>query len=163
GATCGVADNFICLTPNQTASFLTADLDPGTTGYIVAVAVDAQGCPTNFNYLIGDEDVKFTSGHAANLGAEAINALARCLALCDSKSSTAELRFDGLSYSVVPHVLAADNLGSRGDGNDTLLILNRLGGNLGTGAGTLANLFGILYNDAESGISFSLSPGTCQL
>jgi hypothetical protein len=36
-ANCQVADSFICLTENQTASFLTSDLDPGTSGYIVAV------------------------------------------------------------------------------------------------------------------------------
>ncbi|MEK7830744.1 MAG: hypothetical protein AAB401_06625, partial [Acidobacteriota bacterium] len=42
---CSVADNFVCLTPNQTASFLMSDLDPGVTGYMVAVAVDALGCP----------------------------------------------------------------------------------------------------------------------
>src|SRR6185436_13679900 len=63
GSTCSVADANICLTANQTSSFLASDLDPGTTGYIVAVAVDANGCPTNFNFLIGDEYVKFASGH----------------------------------------------------------------------------------------------------
>ena len=67
----------------------------------------------------------------------------------------------------MPRVLALDNIGSRADGNDTLLILNRIGGNLATGASTLINLFGILYNDSEVGLSFgfggaSSSPGTCQ-
>ncbi|MEK7829696.1 MAG: DUF11 domain-containing protein, partial [Acidobacteriota bacterium] len=33
GATCSVADAFVCLTPNQTASFLMSDIDPGITGY----------------------------------------------------------------------------------------------------------------------------------
>src|SRR5205085_9864373 len=27
------ADSFICLTPNQTASFLSSDVDPGVSGY----------------------------------------------------------------------------------------------------------------------------------
>ena len=70
GASCSVADSFICLTPNQTASFRASDLDPDATGYIVAVAVDNQGCPINFNNLIGDAYVKFSTGHAANLAAE---------------------------------------------------------------------------------------------
>src|SRR5215471_16008067 len=62
---------------NQKASFTTSDADPGTRGYIVAVAVDGlTGCPANFNFLIGDEYVKYASGHAANLGAEAIAAIA---------------------------------------------------------------------------------------
>jgi len=76
GATCSVADASLCLTPNQTKSFLASDQDPGVTGYLVAIAVDSvTGCPINFNYLIGDEYVKFASGHEANLGAEAIAAL----------------------------------------------------------------------------------------
>jgi hypothetical protein len=29
---CSVADSYICLTPNQTTSFLASDVDPGTTG-----------------------------------------------------------------------------------------------------------------------------------
>ncbi|MGH9850677.1 MAG: carboxypeptidase regulatory-like domain-containing protein, partial [Blastocatellia bacterium] len=82
GATCSVADAFICLTANQTVSFLASDLDPGTTGYIVAVAVDRNGCPINFNYLIGDEYVKFESGHQANLGAESIPAVAGGFTAC---------------------------------------------------------------------------------
>src|SRR5262249_55332011 len=34
GSSCMAADSYICLTPNQTATFLASDLDPGTTGYI---------------------------------------------------------------------------------------------------------------------------------
>src|SRR5262249_27917385 len=75
GSTCSVADSFLCLTPTQTASFLMSDLDPGVSGYLIAMAVDTQGCPTNFNYLIGDEYVKFSSGQSANLGAEAVTAI----------------------------------------------------------------------------------------
>src|SRR5215470_7674785 len=71
---CTSADNFICLTANQTASFLTSDVDPNTTGFIVAVATDANGCPAPFNFLIGDEFVK-TATHQANLGAEAFAAV----------------------------------------------------------------------------------------
>src|SRR4030095_2758865 len=55
GANCQVADSFVCLTENQTATFRASDLDPGTTGYIVAVASTADGLPARFNFLIGDE------------------------------------------------------------------------------------------------------------
>ena len=157
---CSIADSYICLTANQTASFLASDLDPGTTGYLVAVAVNAIGCPTNFNYLIGDEYVKFTSGHAANLGAEAFANLQT--PACDGNSVTASLDFNGVSYNRVPRVLALDNVGSRADGNDTLVVINRIGGNLGIGASTLGTLFGVFYDDAENALSFSVS-GSCQL
>ncbi len=162
GSSCSVADSILCLTANQTTSFLASDLDPGATGYIVAVAIDGNGCPTNFNYLIGDEYVKFAGGHAANLGAEAITAIAGGLPLCNNASVTATLAFDGISYNVVPRALALDNVGSHADGNDTLLILNRIGGNLAIGASTLGTVFGLMYDDSENVLSFSVT-GSCQL
>ncbi len=163
GASCSVADSYICLTPNQTAAILASDVDAGTTGYVIAVATDAGGCPINFNYLIGDEYVKLATGHQANLGAEAIAALAGGLSACNATTaSSVQINFDGVSYNALPRVLAASNLPSRTDGNDTLLIINRLGGNLATGAATLGTLFGLLYDDAEKAYSFSLPAATCQ-
>ena len=162
GSSCSVTDSHVCLTPNQTATFLASDLDPGVTGYIVAVAVDQKGCPAPFNYLIGDEYVKFTSGRAANLGAEAITAIAGGLSFCNANSETATLSFDGVSYGILPRAVALDNIPSRADGNDTLLILNRIGGDLATGAATLGPIFGALYGDGGGEFSFSFRPGTCQ-
>ncbi|MFN0109836.1 MAG: hypothetical protein ACKVZH_13355 [Blastocatellia bacterium] len=161
---CSIADSYICLTATQTASFLASDVDPGVSGYLVAVAVDGVlGCPVSFNWLIGDEYVKFTSGHAANLGAVAFSALYNGrLAGCDANSVTALIAFDGVAYNRAPAVLALDNIGSRADGNDTLVIINRAGGNLGIGAFTLSTLFGLLYDDAENVLSFSVA-GNCQL
>ncbi|MEP7337895.1 MAG: hypothetical protein ABI977_09125, partial [Acidobacteriota bacterium] len=165
---CSIADSFICLTATQTATFLASDVDPGVTGYIVAIATDANGCPLAFNWLIGDLYVKFTSGHAANLGAEAFAALFfGSSAACDATSSLAGIIFDGVvggpgSYNRVPRVLADSNVPSRADGNDTLIIINRIAGNLGIGAATLGTLFGIFYDDSESPLSFSINGG-CQL
>ena len=164
---CSIADSYICLTANQTASFLASDVDPGITGYIVAVAVSGiTGCPVSDNWLIGDEYVKFTSGHAANLGAVSFAALYDgVLPGCDANSVTAIIRFNGVvgsGYNCAPAVLALDNVGSRADGNDTLVILNRVGGNLGIGASTLGTVFGLLYDDAENVLSFSVT-GSCQL
>jgi hypothetical protein len=163
---CGVADSFICLTANQTASFLASDVDPGIKGYIVAVAVDGVwGCPIVFNHLIGDEYVKFSSGHAANLGAEAFAAQgAGILFGCDANSTDAVLSFNGAvgGYNKAPRVLAVSNIPSRLDGNDTMIIVNRVGGFLSTGAFTTGTLFGLLYDDAESAYSFSIAGG-CQV
>lgn len=164
---CGIADSFICLTANQTASFLASDIDPGVNGYIVAIANDGvNGCPVGFNWLIGDEFIKFSSGHSANLGAVAFAALfTGTMPGCDSNSVTAAVRFNGVAgsgYNCAPAVLALDNVGSRADGNDTLVIVNRVGGNLGIGASTLGTLFGLLYDDAENVTSFSVN-GSCQL
>ncbi|MEP7272785.1 MAG: HYR domain-containing protein, partial [Acidobacteriota bacterium] len=161
GSTCSIADSFLCLTPNETASFLTSNLDPGTTGYIVAVAVNRLGCPIDFNYLIGDEYVKLSRGHAANLGAESISALAGGLPVCNSWAAV--LSFDGISYNPTPRVLAVDNIIDRVSGNDTLLIVNRVGGDLSTGAGSLGSLFGLLFNDSEQSHSFSFNTANCQV
>ena len=165
---CTVADSYICLTANQTASFLASDVDPGIKGYIVAVAVDVNGCPTFFNNLIGDEYVKFSSGHAANLGAEAFSYIPVITPTgavgCAADASDATLVFSGVpgGYNKAPRVLAVSNIPSRLDGNDTMIIVNRVGGWLSTGAFTTGTLFGILYDDAESAYSFSLT-GACQV
>ncbi|MFN6203753.1 MAG: beta strand repeat-containing protein [Acidobacteriota bacterium] len=45
GTSCTVADQIVTLTQNQTASFMARDVDPGVTGFIIAVAVDSSGCP----------------------------------------------------------------------------------------------------------------------
>ncbi len=164
GSNCSVADSYLCLTANQTATFLASDVDPGINGYIVALASDSDGLPAAFNHLIGDEYVKFASGHAANLGAIAFAKLNNANVI-STDGVLAALFLDGLnlagSYNRAPRVVALDNLPSRADGNDTLLILNRVGGNLATGAATLGALFGILYDDAETAFSFSFAGG-CQ-
>ncbi|MEP7342088.1 MAG: hypothetical protein ABI977_30435 [Acidobacteriota bacterium] len=163
---CQIADSFICLTPTQTATFLASDVDPGVTGYVVAIATDGSGCPLAFNWLIGDLYVKFTSGHAANLGAEAFAALFfGTLPGCDANSTTATVNFNGVvgnGYNLAPRVLADSHVPSRADGNDTLIIINRISGNLAIGASTLGTLFGIFYDDSESPLSFSINGG-CQL
>jgi len=153
-----VADAYVCLTPNQTTSFIASDLDPDIAGYLIAIAVDDRtGCPINFNFLMGDEFVKLNSGHAANLAAVAFSALTGAPPVCDSNSVTAEVRFDGVSYNAAPRALAVSNIASPVDGNSTLLVVDRLGGNLGTGVNTIGQLFGILYDDAEHAYSFERS------
>jgi hypothetical protein len=163
---CTVADSYICLTPNQTASFLASDVDPGIKGYIVAVATDFNGCPTQYNFLIGDEYVKFSTGHAANLGAEAFAKVSTGSLTCTDSAgnglSDVAMNFNGTDYNRVPRVLAVSSLFSNLDGNSTMIVVNRVGGWLSTGASTTGTLFGILYDDAESAYSFSLTGG-CQI
>src|SRR5262245_44595314 len=75
GTDCNVADSFLCLTENQTASFRMSDLDPGVSGYIIAVASNSAGLPLRRNFLISDLYVTYATGHAANLGAIALSKL----------------------------------------------------------------------------------------
>lgn len=153
-----VADAFLCLTPNQTASFLASDMDPDVNGFLIAIAVDERtGCPISFNHLIGDEYVKLSSGHAANLAAEAFAALAGAPPICADNATTVDINFDGISYNAAPRALAIDNIPSVVDGNSTLLVINRIGGDLTTGLSTIGQIFGIAYDDMEHAASFEFS------
>ncbi len=163
GSNCSVADLFVTLTQNQTVSLLASDIDPGVTGYLVVVATDESGCPTVQNDLLGEALVKFESGHMANLPAIGIAGLGNGTIACNPNSPTATLAFDGVSYNELPRTLAFDSLDSRATGNSTMLVINRLGGDLTSGAAPLGSLAGLLFDDTEASQSFTLPGGTCQL
>lgn len=163
GATCSTADSYLCLTPLQTTSFLASDIDPGVTGYLVAIAVDENGCPMSFNGLTGQADAKFSTGHSGSYGAEAYAALYQgSLPTCQTGQTTAEVRLDGVQYNQSARVLAA-TLPSPADGNDTMLVVTRTGGNLLTGGAKVGSLFGVLYDDVETAHSFTAAIDACQL
>lgn len=161
GQSCTVADRYVTLTANQTTSFLASDLDPEVTGYMVAVATDETGCPINFNYLIGSEYVKFESGHSAGLGAIAIPAMGQVS--YHPSQPTATLPFNGVTYGKLPRALALNNLSPIIDGNQTMLIINQLGGNLSFTIGATGRFFGLLFDDLETGSSFTLNGTSCQM
>lgn len=166
GNTCSVADMFLCLTKSQTAVLYAAEMDPDITGYLVVVAIDNLGLPTVFNKLVGNEFIKLESGHSANVGAEAIAKLTNTNVV-STDGTLAALFFDGLllagSYSRVARAVAVDNFASPKDGNDTLLVLDRIGGNLASSASTLPTFAGLLYDDAEIAHSYGFNGGKCQV
>ncbi len=163
GRTCSVADSFICLTKSQTMSLFASDVDPDTMGFVIAVASGADGLPINFNRLIGDEYVRLTSGHQANLGAEAISWINGPVPTDLTWFETSILRFDNVAFSALPRVLAVDSIQSAREGNDTLLIVNRIGGDLSAGGNSVGSLFGVLFDELESAFSFSFNTIACQL
>lgn len=165
-STAKVNDTYICLSASQTANFLASDVDPGVTGYLVGVAVDANGCPISFNFLAGDEYIKLAAGQTSKLNAEALAALYNgVLPGCSASSVSATLRFDGSStgYNQLPRTLGCDFLASRADGNNTILILTRIGGNyLATTSGTVGAVSGKLFDDQPVTYSFSFSSSAVQ-
>jgi hypothetical protein len=163
GATCTVADQTVTLTQSQTASFLASDVDPGVTGYLIAVAVDQNGCPTINNYLIGGAMVRFESGHHASLPAIGVSRLIPQSINCGTATVVATISFNGVEYDELPRALAIHSLPSLATGNSPLLIVNRLGGNLTNGAGRLGTLAGLLFDDSEVSRSFMLNGGECQV
>jgi uncharacterized repeat protein (TIGR01451 family) len=161
GATGKVADNYVNLTAQQTISFLASGVDPGVTGYLIAVPVDEHGCPVNFNYLIGNAYVHFESGHRASLSAWAIQALGGPI-ICDPGATTARLYFDGVSYSNLPRILGVNSLASRADGNQTMLVVNRISGDLTTGLDPIESLTGFLFDDVERASRFAIQSTSSQ-
>jgi hypothetical protein len=166
GDNCFIADSFFCLTANQTGTFLASDVDPGTTGYLIAIATGFNtGCPVSFNFLTGSADVRFTSGHAASLPAESFQALfSGSLPGCAASDTRAALNFDGRVYSPAPRTLGLNNIPSRADGNDTMLIVNSFTGALETARREpISQYFGSLYDDSENVVSFTFGAQSCQV
>ncbi|MFN7931606.1 MAG: hypothetical protein U0Y68_27480 [Blastocatellia bacterium] len=138
---CQVAEVSVCLAAQQTTSFLMSDYDPANKGYCIAVACDAQGRPTQFNWLIGNAQLRQTSTvnsqkYDATLSALAISK--RTTGALTPTNNVAEMAFDDTNYDRLPAQLAADNLPSQGtnagNANATLLTLFRPLANLAGGA-----------------------------
>lgn len=164
GTNGSAADLFICLTPNQTTSFLASAIDPGARGYAVMVAVSTStGCPINFNFLSGDASVKLASGHSAHFPAEAITAIAANPTTCTGGATNATLNFDGVNYNQLPRTLALDKIRSPGNGNSVLLVLNRIGGNLEANAASLGTVHGELIDDLAASAPFNFTSGAPQI
>ena len=164
GTTCLVTDAYLCLAAHQTSAFLASDVDPGVTGYVMAFATDANGLPIAFDWLIGDEYVKLSSGHQASLSAEAISVLSSPSFSLSADGALATVRFDGVGYEQLPRVLAIDSIANLFDGNSTVLVFNHIGGSLATRVSPVGTIFGLLYDDEESAYSFSVSGlNSCQL
>lgn len=167
GTSGGVSETYVCLDGNQTSSFRMSSLDPGVSGYVVAVAVNGTtGCPigTEGNQLSGMVHVKRSDGLRGTLPAVAVSALyGGSIAGCSGASVTAGLPFDGVSYNRLPLVVSIDNFPSRGDGKSTMLVADRLGGNLTGTVPPINRLFGTMYDDAENKVFWSLPAGGAQL
>jgi hypothetical protein len=163
GSNGSVASQVLLLTQNQTVSFLMSQVDPAVTGYLLAIAVNPNGCPTIHNDLIGESAVKFESGHQANLPAIGISGLSAGSSVCRPDTTAATLEFDGLHYSALPRTLAVDSLPSLASGNSPMLIVNRIGGDLTANGLPLGTISGLLFNDIETSQSFSLVGDQCQL
>lgn len=154
-----------CLSAGQTFYFLATDIDPGVTGYLLAVATDQTGCPVGFNYLTGQAAVKTASGHRGSFNAEAVAALfTGRLPTWTTGAPTAALTFDGNVYNRLPRALSLDTIRSPGNNNRTLLILTRIGGNLSSGSvPAIGAVSGQLYDTSGSGHDFSFTHNRLQL
>jgi len=154
------ADSFLCLTANQTTSFVMSDLDPEVSGYLMVIAVDERGCPINQNTLIGDAYMMLPSGLSGNISAESVAALGPIS--CAPTAITTQLQLDGVQYSLLGQTIVASSLPSLESGQKTLVVINSVGGSLARNVSSIGTLFGLVFNDVEQGFSFSSQEG-CQM
>jgi hypothetical protein len=98
GSDCQQSDQFVCLTKGASIAFKMSELDPEVTGYIVAVAVDANGQAVSWNALIGNAFVN-AGNIVGNYGAEAFAAIDRAPGFLmngfDGAAGTQTLFLDG--------------------------------------------------------------------
>ena len=154
GSTCSVADSFVGLTPNQTASFLVSDFDPGITGYMVVLVIGNDG-PGQFNFLIGSEYIRESDGRSAFLPAYTVARISNVPSVLDANGN-AILAFNGTEYERLPNVLALDSFNSQTTDNTQVNILSP-GNNLINGDSPGSNsLFTLVYDDAEHAFSTSV-------
>ncbi len=162
GASCQPSDQFLCLTPNASYAGKASETDAETTGWILAVVVNAQGLPIQANQLIGHAFVN-EGEYVGNYGAEALQGRSPNVAAI--QGDTALLFLDGVGYDAVPNQLAVEvqsplnapnqrvvTVGLRGDLNASTM----------TGAAQIGT--GLLINGNETPIGSFISwlNGSCQ-
>ena len=135
GATCQVNDLNLCLAAQQTTTFLMSDLDPGTRGYLMAVATDAAGKPIQFNWLTGAALLK---NGALNLSLNAHAVAKRDGAIvAPGNDNLAEMIFDDVNYDRLPSQLGFEGINSQANGaNATTLSFYRPLANMASGSVT---------------------------
>jgi hypothetical protein len=153
GSTCSVANARATLLPNQTASFLASDIDPGVVGYIVAVA-NLGGVPVWFNNLVGDAYIRKIDGQVAMLPAVAVSRVShRDVEL--ATESSADLIFDGSEYERLPQVVVASSFNSQIT-HDTTLVTYVPTPNLGFSVNKASTITTLVYDDTGRVRSTSL-------
>lgn len=137
GSTCEVTALTLCLAAQQTLGVLMSDLDPGVKGYVVAVAVDSAGRPTQFNWLIGQALLRqpATTGTVNSTLVAYTVAKRKEGSLTPDGNNQAELIFDDENYDRLPAQLAFDSVPSQlNSANTTQLSLYRPLANLAGGS-----------------------------
>ncbi|HMV51196.1 MAG TPA: FG-GAP-like repeat-containing protein, partial [Blastocatellia bacterium] len=162
---CGVSDTYLCVTAGATVKVRASDYDPKGSGYAVAVDKDS-GQPLGFNFLAGSEDVKTAGGHGGALSAQAVKAnFNGLLPQTKNAGDSATLVFDGGAngYGQLPATLSLDKVASPADGNDAILVVNRIGGNLTKQAASVGAVSGVVSNSGGSKVAFQTKVDSCQL
>jgi hypothetical protein len=158
GADCNQADQYICLTPNASASFLASEYDPSNSGFLLAVAVKNNGEPISNNALIGNAFVN-DGAYVGNYGAEAFWSTLPygTVTAPMTDAMTATLKFDAVNYDALPNQHVAE-IQSPNDSVGQRILQAGLAGSLVSGGTSTAagqSGIGVAYNDGEKPGSYS--------
>ncbi len=107
---CVVEDRIFSLVANQSRVLVASKEAPGKTGYAVAVAVNSQGLPAQFNWLIGNASLRDGRGHEAGYNAFAVAKRTAGPAPLNANARSADIIFNGIAYDRLPKTAAIDHL-----------------------------------------------------
>src|SRR5262249_12954408 len=99
-------DQFITLVANQSRTFVAGKESPNMTGYVMAVAVNSQGLPSQFNWLIGGASLRDDQGHEASYNAFAVAKRAGGPINYNDGGQSSSVKFDDKDYDRLPKVVA---------------------------------------------------------
>jgi hypothetical protein len=149
-----VADFELSLTPNQTLSFLTSEVDPGVSGYIIAVATDGS-VPIQNNSLIGTALIRENDGHQVVIPAFPVAKISSGRVAQDNGDSVL-LRFNGVEYERLPGSLAVTSFNSETADASSLIVYSPAG-DLISGSTETINIYSLLFDDAQRSIPSNFS------
>jgi len=101
---------FITLVANQSRTLVAGKESPNTTGYVMAVAVNSQGLPTQFNWLIGSASLRDDQGHEASYNALGVAKRSAGPINYNQGAQSSSVKFDNTDYDRLPKTAAIDSL-----------------------------------------------------
>ncbi len=110
---CQVNSTFLNLTANQTRTLLASTEDPGKTGYMIVTAVNSQGIPTQFNWLIGSASIitgRDVNGHEASYNAVGVAKRTGGAVTVAEGAISAAIKFNDTDYDRLPQAIALDQI-----------------------------------------------------
>ena len=106
---CQVDNTFVTLAGNQTQTLLASLENPGQSGYLMAMSVNSNGIPTQFNWLIGSATLRSNEGFTATYNAVGI--AKRTAGAVQSASMTeVPVIFNDVQFDRLPELVAVDHL-----------------------------------------------------
>lgn len=110
---CQVNSTFLNLAANQTRTLLASTEDPGKTGYAIVSAVNSQGIPSQFNWLIGSASIitgRDANSHEASYNAVSVAKRTGGAVTVADGAPSAVIKFNDTEYDRLPQAIALDQI-----------------------------------------------------